>query len=207
VVFPYGVSNSSKASLTENISGFHQLAQLDGSWTVAFDPKWGGPESITFDKLTNWTERPEEGIRYYSGTATYRKTFDLAGAIPEKSGDVFLDLGTAYDLCRVRLNGKDLGIVWTSPWRVNITSAVKATGNQLEIDVVNAWANRVIGDEQPANQKIRNLSWPTALLGGKPQAAGRYTFVTHHHYKANAPLRPAGLIGPVTVGTRNALPK
>ncbi len=112
---------------------------------------------------------------------------------------LYLDLGTVHDLCRVRLNGQNLGVVWTAPWRVDITAAVRASENQLEIDVVNGWANRLIGDLQKGNRAVRQVSWPSGLLGGKTFAAGRFSFVTHQHYKPSSPLRSAGLLGPVTV--------
>jgi hypothetical protein len=104
-----------------------------------------------------------------------------------------------HDICRVRLNGKDMGIVWTAPWRVDITDALRPTGNQLEIEVVNTWANRLIGDQQPGNKNTRKVSWPSGLLGGKEFPAGRYSFGTHNHFKASSPLQPAGLLGPVRI--------
>ena len=121
------------------------VAEIAGPWKVSFDPKWGGPESVVFEKLDDWTKRPEEGIRHYSGTATYRQTFDLPEASRRENARVFLDLGRVQNLATVRLNGKDLGVVWTAPWRVEITDAVKPTGNQLEIDGVNLWPKRLIG--------------------------------------------------------------
>lgn len=175
------------------------LVQLTGAWDVAFGPTSGGPEKITFDSLTDWTTRPEPGIKYYSGVATYRKEFDLPGLPAQKNGKTWLDLGNVFDLCRVRLNGKDLGIIWTAPWRVDITEALRPTGNQLEIEVVNTWTNRRIGDQQPGNKDVRKVSWPSGLLGGKKLSAGKYTFVTNNRFKANSPLRPAGLLGPVSV--------
>lgn len=197
VIFPRG--SKLKTPDEPNYSNFNEIAKLDGSWNVSFDPKWGGPATITFDALTDWTARQEEVIRYYSGTAIYRKTFDFPRGDPARNNAIYLDLGTVHEICRVRLNGKDLGIIWTSPWRVDITSALQAAGNQLEIEVANGWVNRLIGDEQPANKAVRDVILPSGLLGGKKQPAGRYTFVTKHHYNAKSPLRPAGLIGPVTI--------
>ncbi len=141
---------------------------------MAFDPKLGGPPTITFNHLEDWTKRPEEGVRYYSGVATYQKTFDFAADL-SRNAKVFLDLGAVHDLCRVRLNGQDLGIVWTAPWRVDISSAVQVAGNQLEIEVVNGWVNRLIGDQQPGNKGVRQgvLAIRTAR-GQEPRCGSVY---------------------------------
>jgi hypothetical protein len=163
--------------------------ELSGSWEVAFDPKWGGPstaeatvgktERVTFETLQDWTTRTEPGIRYYSGIATYRKNFSLTNA---PVGKTYLNLGVVFDMARVKLNGKDLGVVWCAPWRVEISESLKAGENQLEIEVVNRWPNRMIGDKQPADANAR-----------------RYTFSTHDPYNAQSPLVPSGLLGPVTL--------
>lgn len=182
----------------ENFPGFKVIANLSGAWTVAFDPKWGGPEKIVFDRLEDWTTRPEKGINYYSGTAVYSQDFDLE-ATTGKNTRMVLDLGEVKNLARVKLNGKDLGVVWTAPWQVDITGTVKQKGNKLEIEVANLWANRLIGDEQLPDDGIKNGKWPEWLLQGKPRTSGRYTFTTYKHYKKDAPLLSSGLIGPVTI--------
>ena len=156
------------------------VARLKGPWTVNFDPDWGGPEEVIFEKLTDWTNRPENGIKYYSGTAIYHKEFDLPA---ETSGRLWLHLGTVKNLAEVRLNGHDLGVVWAAPWRVEISDAVKPTDNTLEIDVVNLWPNRLIGD-------------------GRLPEEERYT-ETHvdKFYKGEHELLESGLLGPVTIKT------
>ncbi len=164
-------------------------AELTGPWEVSFDPKWGGPSRVVFDKLVDWTKHSDEQIRHYSGTATYRRSFDL----PVSPGDAasprrtYLDLGTVHHLARVRLNGKDLGVVWCAPWRVDITEAVRATGNRLEIDVVNLWPNRLIGDAglPPAKRLTR----------------------TNVAFSKDQPLLPSGLIGPVTIQGERPRPR
>ena len=109
----------------KNFQKFKPLKTLDGQWRVSFDPRWGGPENVTFDKLVDWTARPEEGIKHYSGTAVYRKTFEL---LPETVSrkKLYLDLGIVKELARVKLNGRDLGVVWCPPWRVDISAAVRS---------------------------------------------------------------------------------
>ncbi|MDR3268499.1 MAG: glycosyl hydrolase [Tannerella sp.] len=172
------------------------LTVLSAPWTVSFDPKWGGPASVVFEQLTDWSQHADTGIKYYSGTAVYRQTFDLPD---RKDKTLLLDLGKVKNMARVRLNGKDLGVVWTAPWQVNITDAAMEKGNQLEIEVVNLWANRLIGDEQLPDDGIRNGQWPEWLTEGKARTGGRYTFATFNHYHKDSPLQESGLIGPVKV--------
>ncbi len=103
------------------------------------------------------------------------------------------------NIARVKLNGKDLGVVWTDPWQVDITGIVQQEGNQLEITVINLWTNRLIGDEQLPDDGIKNGQWPEWLLQGTPRTSGRFTFSTYKHYKKDATLLRSGLIGPVTI--------
>jgi hypothetical protein len=146
---------------------------------VSFDPKWGGPEKVTFDQLVDWTTRSEPGIKFYSGTAVYRKEFNLP-TMPPKGIRLLLDLGAVHEVGSVRLNGRDLGVVWTKPAQVDITDAVKAAGNALEVTVVNLWPNRLIGDE----------ALPKQL---------RVTETNMRKFGSASPLLPSGLIGPVRV--------
>ena len=125
----------------KNFRRTREVRELTGAWEVNFAPRLGGPGAVVFQKLEDWIMRAEEGIRYYSGTAIYRKTFDA----PD-SAITYLDLGTVRNLAQVRLNGEDLGIIWTAPWRVHVGKALRARNNQLEIEVVNLWPNRLIGD-------------------------------------------------------------
>ena len=169
---------------------------LTGPWQVSFDPKWGGPSKITFDQLQDWTTRPEEGIKYYSGTAIYRKQFSFS----KNNQRYYLDLGEVKNLARVKLNGKDLGVLWTAPWSVDITAALQKN-NLLEIEVVNLWPNRLIGDAKLPDDGVKNGQWPAWLLEGKKRTSGRYTFTTYSPYKPDSPLLPSGLTGPVTIRT------
>mgnify|MGYP006198232703 CR=1 FL=1 len=112
-------------------------------------------------------------------------------------GNQVRNLGEVKNLARVRLNGQDLGVLWTDPWEVEISSNMKSTGNLLEIDVANLWPNRLIGDLQYPETGIQNNKWPQWLLDGKPQPGKRTTFTTYNPYKADTPLLPSGLLGPV----------
>jgi hypothetical protein len=157
-----------------NVPDPRAISTLTGAWDVSFDPAWGGPENIRFDALVDWTQRPEEGIRHYSGSAIYRKTF---GA-PVREGPVFLDLGMVESLCEVRLNGVDLGVWWSFPFRRDVSSHLRPGANTLEVKVVNLWCNRIIGDAAlPENQR-RTRTNITRLT-------------------KDTPLEPSGLLGPV----------
>jgi len=154
---------------------------ITGPWEVNFPPGWGAPEKIMFDQLTDWTKRSEEGIKYFSGKATYRRTFDISGsALRAPHSELILDLGKVNDIAVVRVNGRELGTLWQPPYRVDISAAVKPGANSLEVDVVNTWKNRLVGD---------------AALPVKQ----RYTSITAATVKKKSPLQPAGLIGPVTI--------
>ena len=144
--------------------------ELAGPWIVKFDPKWGGPAAVQFDSLISWPTHPDSGIKYYSGTATYEKTFAAPAALQVAGRRAWLDLGAVRELAEVRLNGKPLGIVWAPPFRVEITGALKPSGNVLEVEVVNFWPNRIIGDQFLPEEKrftktnVRKLTQKTALM-------------------------------------------
>lgn len=187
----------------KNFAAPQSLREINGPWQVAFDPKWGGPaKPETFAQLEDWSKHTDPGIRCYSGTAAYRASFTF-DALPPRSR-VLLDLGAVEVMARVRLNGKDCGIAWKPPYQVDITDAVRAGENQLEISVVNLWINRMIGDEQlPLDAQWKDfetlLEWPDWFKTGKPRPSGRYTFSSCRHYQNDSPLVPSGLLGPVTL--------
>ncbi len=186
VIFRKPVHTTKEGKAATNFPVLSEKQQLAGPWQVAFDPEWGGPASIDFPGLTNWTQHPEEGVKYYSGKATYHKTFDLADKQIDKNQSLFLDLGEVRNVAEVRLNGKTMGTLWCYPWRLEITGAIQPEGNQLEIDVINLWTNRVVGDLNQPKEK-------------------RYT-TTHDVFRfdmitGNTPLLDSGLLGPVKILT------
>ncbi len=154
------------------------LSTLDGGWMVRFQPGRGAPASINLPRLGSLSEQDDPAVRYFSGEAVYSKSFHLpAGA--RRGQPLWLDLGAVGDMAEVRVNGTSVGTVWHAPFRIDIGSAVRTGDNKLEIKVANLWVNRLIGDVQPGATKT--------------------TFVTIPTYKPDAPLRPSGLIGPVTL--------
>jgi hypothetical protein len=203
VVFRPG---KSVAGARTNFAQRRELRQVDGSWQVTFDPRWGGPgEAVGFEQLTDWSKHPDPRVRYYSGTATYRKSLTLSATEASgKQGRLLLDLGAVEVMARVRLNGKECAVAWKPPYLADITGAVRTGANELEIDVVNLWINRMIGDEQlPEDSTWKDFEtlteWPAWFKEGKPRPSGRYTFTTCKHYTKDSPLVPAGLLGPVTL--------
>ena len=184
----------------KNFPDMAYISDIEGPWNVSFDPKWGGPGNVVFEKLEDWTMRPEDGIRYFSGIAVYHKTFDLPGnSVIKDNAKIYLDLHEVNNMARVWLNGEDLGVVWTAPWTVDMTRALKSKGNRLEIEVANLWPNRIIGDERLPDDGVKDGKWPAWLIEGKPRTSGRYTFTTHRFYKKDSPLLRSGLIGPVRI--------
>ena len=163
-----------------------KLATVDGSWNVSFPPNWGAPASITLDSLQSWSDSSNPGVKYFSGNGTYTKTIQAPAAWFNKHAHLWIDLGDVKNLADVSVNGKDLGIVWHAPYRVDATGALKPGANHITITVTNAWVNRLIGDEQPGARK--------------------YTFADVKPYRANSPLLPSGLIGPVQISAETTQP-
>ena len=157
-----------------------ELTTIEGLWRVAFQPDRGAPVTATFDKLRSYTENKDKGIKYFSGTATYFKSFEVSKNYANKDGELWLDLGDVKNIAEVSINGKKLGIVWKRPFRVNITNVVKEGENTMEIKVTNLWKNRMIGDAQPdVSKKITYSSLP--------------------YFKSRSRLTPSGLLGPVKI--------
>ena len=174
--------SSEKADEPYHNNAFVFDHSISGPWNVAFDTAWGGPSDVEFNSLMDWTDHSNDGIKYYSGTASYTKTFDLPRDLRGGKSPVYLDLGTVKDMAEVTLNGTDQGVVWCEPFRLEITGAVKDRGNVLKIKVVNKWSNRLMGDE------ILNQSYATGNAS--------------HGTK----LYSSGLLGPVKLGQRENKP-
>jgi hypothetical protein len=178
------------------------LAEISGPWTVRFAPNGGAPPEAVFDQLQSWTTRSEPGIKYFSGTATYTRSFKLPAELRVGKKQLYLDLGRVCAIAQVRLNSHDLGCLWKPPFRVDITRIARVGANELEIKVVNLWPNRLIGDEQLPEDSDRNKdgtlkSWPQWLLDGQPSPSGRLTFTSWRLWKKDDRLLDSGLLGPV----------
>ena len=156
------------------------LATLQGSWIVGFQEKRGAPEKAIFETLSPWNENTDTGIKYFSGTGTYTKKLEAPVDWFKNNTQLWLDLGSVKNLAEVIINGKSVGVIWDPPFRVNVSDALKKGENNLEVKITNLWVNRLIGDQQPdVKQKI--------------------TYTTMKFYKADSPLKPSGLLGPVQI--------
>jgi len=181
-----------------NFPTFSTVKTMDGPWKVSFDPEWGGPEEIQFDHLQDWAKHEMRGIKYYSGIATYQKTFTMVG-LEDRGYDI--NLGEVHDIARVKLNGKDVGVIWCAPWQIDISDVLIEGENHLEIEVANRWINRLLGDSQTADANVRTVRFENGLMGGQEYETGRYTFTTKsamRSFNFKEPL-PSGLLGPVTI--------
>jgi alpha-L-rhamnosidase len=154
------------------------LASVEGPWNLSFQPGRGAPPSLTLDKLMSWSDSQDKGVKYFSGTGTYSKTVQASADWFKAGTKLWIDLGDVKNLAEVTLNGKSLGIAWHTPYRIDVSGALKPGTNEITIKVTNAWVNRLIGDQQP-------------------DATTKYTFADVKPYKANSALLPSGLLGPV----------
>ncbi len=161
--------------------------ELTGTWKVEFDPAWGAPAQVDFSKLISWTEHEDPGIRYYSGKATYRKSFTLPSGGISSGQKVYLDLGQVGEIGEVFINGKSAGILWKPPFRTDITAHLVEGENELTVEVVNLWVNRLTGDKQlPAAERFTRSNI---------QADGGTWLANYSEWKEE----PAGLFGPVRI--------
>ncbi len=188
VAFNTPISETAQGEGSRNYPDYEQAAEVNGPWQVAFDPAWGGPASVTFTELSDWTENADDGIKYYSGAAVYTTTFTIDFE-PEDSAQYYIQLENVKDvgIAEVKLNGEDKGITWTKPFRVPLGGALRKGENTLEVTVVNSWYNRVAGDQTHPDKK-------------------QYTstnIVLNHDFRGrptkNIPLESSGLLGPVTI--------
>jgi len=200
ITFSNNTKNLTSNQKDSNFPVFAEVKRVEGAWDVSFNPKFGGPENIRFNELQDWTKHKTRGVKYYSGIATYRKSLSISN-IENKNSKYYIDLGTVNDIARVKLNGKDIGVIWCAPWRIDISSALKEGKNELEIEVANRWINRLLGDRQEPDANVRTVKWENGLLGGKEYSTGRYTFTTEaamRSFKFTEPVS-SGLLGPVTI--------
>jgi len=157
-----------------------ELAVISGEWNVDFQKDRGAPASIKLPELSSWTNNTDEGVKYFSGTATYTKTINTDKGWFVVNSKIIMDLGDVKNIAEVIVNGKTIGIAWKKPFMVDLTTALKPGSNRIVVKVTNLWVNRLIGDQQPGVTK-------------------KITFTTMPFYQSGAPLLPSGLLGPVRI--------
>ena len=184
VVFRDAAATPSRAAVRVQLT---TLATVEGGWDIDFPPNLGAPAHVQLAKLDSWTNNADDGVKYFSGTATYTKSLSAPAEWFKPGTRVLLDLGSVGDLADVTVNGRSLGTYWAAPYRIDVTDALKPGDNRLEVKVTNEWTNRIAGDRNaPADKKVLAQA-PAAgpgqfAFGGGPQ-----------------PLPPSGLLGPVTI--------
>lgn len=156
------------------------VATLQTGWRIRFPSNQVAHGDYALAQLTSWSESQDPEVRYFSGTACYSTSFQAPPTGAKAQDRLMLDLGEVHELAAVSVNGKPVGIAWKPPYRLDISSAVHAGANTLQACVTNLWPNRLIGDKQP-------------------NAPAAKAFTTYNPFPADAPLRPSGLFGPVTL--------
>jgi hypothetical protein len=162
------------------------VATIGGSWRVAFPPNLGAPPGITLPALQSWSTHGDDGVRYFSGTATYTRSVDAPGEWFRAGARMLLDLGRVADMADVSINGRRFDLLWKPPYRLDVTGTLRPGRNEIVIKVTNEWTNRIMGDRiAPAGRRVLS-----------PVAGGR----------TGGPANPpeSGLLGPVTVMRQSA---
>jgi hypothetical protein len=180
VTFANGQIRRVNAERTANI-------QISKAWSLTFPPGWGAPSQLQLDSLQSWTESTDAGVRYFSGTATYRTTINLTDSPLAGKNPIWLDLGEVHEVAAVRINGRSAAILWKAPYSLRADQLLHDGENTIEVDITNLWPNRLIGDAQSPNGK-------------------RYTWTNIRKYTKDSPLLPSGLLGPVVLHTVYRLP-
>ncbi|MBN1804784.1 MAG: hypothetical protein JW837_06005 [Sedimentisphaerales bacterium] len=180
----YKMRTTNNRTLEIEIDHIPSALQITGPWKVHFDSDWCAPAYVTFAELKSWTEHENPGIRNYSGTARYKKDFQIPQDWFAKDKKIYLDLGDLWSLGQIILNDRPLGIIWKPPYRIDITQAAITGRNELEIEVTNTWANRLVGDAKLPPEK--RFCKTNITYSGTPAVAWK-----------NIPLRKSGLFGPV----------
>ncbi len=216
------VFDKSFAALSEvatQVGESKTLANLDRGWSISFDQAYGNADDLADSDLFDWSKSDDPKMHHFSGKATYRTSFDLTADNIKGAPSVVLNLGQVETVASVRVNNQEIGTVWTAPYAIDISSALREGRNELEIEIANLWVNRLIGDaalpdtsgyipednigyRPEENLPRRNMvDWYSS--NEPPPPGPRRTFATHYFQKAGDPLIPSGLIGPVTITTQD----
>ena len=187
-----GIIKMTTADQPRSINNHIRIQTLEGAWELFFPGGWGAPERVILPELTSWTGIDNDGIKYFSGTATYRKTFQYdinSSALDQQK--IYLDLGDLSNVGEAWLNGESLGIVWTKPYRYDISDIIIPGDNLLVVEAANTWSNRIVGDAIRGEKYTSTNVTSTNIKGlNKLQIPW-----------ASVPLIESGLFGPVKIIT------
>jgi hypothetical protein len=198
----YTVTTSTGRTREFAVDGLPAASEITGVWNVDFPSGRGTSKRAELEQLVSWSDHPEPAIKYFSGTAVYRKTVIVPAEMLRPGQRLFLDLGRVEVMAEVTWNQQKFPVLWKPPFRVELTDSAKIGENHLQVEVVNLWANRLIGDENLTEDSERNpdgslRSWPDWIKNGRSSPSGRTSFTTWKLWKASEPLEPSGLLGPV----------
>jgi hypothetical protein len=214
----YEQRGASGESVTVRVSSVGKPIDVVGRWDVSFPPKRGAPASIVLPELTSLHRHADAGVRFFSGTATYAKALTIPADALGPGKRLYLDLGRVEVIAKVRVNDRNIGVVWKPPYRLDISGAAQPGSNRLEIEVTNLWPNRLIGDEYLPEENeystkgtnIKDIGQikeiPEWFLRNQPKPGARVTFSTWRHYRKDSPLVESGLLGPVRLHSAVSLP-
>jgi hypothetical protein len=181
----YIATDSMGTQHTLNVAADDPNAPTIAPWTLSFPAGWGAPEKVSVDRFKSWTEFSDPGIRFFSGTATYRTVIHLPAGFTPKARQLWLELGDVREIASVIVNGREAGTVWRQPFAARIDELVHPGDNTVEVRVSNLWPNRLIGDLQPDTQK--------------------FTHTNVHAYTKDSTLLPSGILDPVTLAVESIL--
>ncbi|MGB5942932.1 MAG: glycosyl hydrolase [Leeuwenhoekiella sp.] len=206
----YDVKLSDGNTQNINVKSIPEPLDISSEWAVEFPKVKKSENTFEFTSLSDWTDHENEEIKYYSGTAVYKKTFRVKGSVISDDLEKILDLGKVDIAARVILNDKDMGVLWKAPYTMNITDAVKKGKNTLKIEVTNQWTNRLIGDKQypDVSGYYESERMPEWYKNNEPAPLGqRSTFTTYDFFKDGGELLPAGLVGPIVIHSVKVIEK
>ena len=196
-------TTASGAVKQKHVTSISNPIDLSRGWKLSFPRKNKTSTTVKIDSLISWANHTDKDLKYFSGTATYTKTFEIKADLLEDDNDFMLDLGTVAEIAGVLINGKKVATLWNAPFRVDISDYVRAGSNTLEVQVTNLWPNRLIGDERFnldfELQGKRPKQLPNWLLHNTERPSDRSTFASWKHWEKDDPLVPSGLLGPVKI--------
>ena len=205
----YIIPLSSNTNWEVTINDIPEALDISKNWQVNFHENGGYKGNIKLDSLVDWSLHPKDSINYYSGTASYKKSFSLNANQVKEGTNINLNLGEVYIVADIKINGKKVAVSWMPPFEVDISEFATIGENRIEIELTNQWSNRLIGDERYSPNdgeyklgphRATDLIMPQWYTNNEPRPAGeRTTFTTAPFYTKDSALMPSGLLGPVTL--------